>query len=118
MKIIAICLKFTDINLMFDEDDIKPPRVAPKLKAAPKIRQAYWYNFYKDAQLLEFWKLLPVLIVSYKNNGLTPNILNVRCQPLWYFIYLQVNTLKFLSGYCPSYALSNLSYPMPNSLFS
>ena len=49
------------------DDDEKPPRIAPKLKAAPKIRQVYWCNFHKDAQLPEFWKLRPVIIVSYKN---------------------------------------------------
>lgn len=48
------------------EDD-KPPRVAPRLKAAPSIRQLYWCDFPKDAHLPEFWKTRPVLVVSFKN---------------------------------------------------
>ena len=43
-----------------------PPRVAPRLKAAPKIRNLYWCDFPEDAQLPEFWKRRPVIIVSRK----------------------------------------------------
>jgi mRNA interferase MazF len=49
-----------------DEEE-KPPRVKPRLTAAPSIRQFYWCDFPKDAQLPEFWKTRPVLIVSFKN---------------------------------------------------
>ena len=49
------------------EEAEKPPRVAPKLKARPSIRQLYWCDFPQDAQLPEFWKRRPVVIVSYKN---------------------------------------------------
>jgi mRNA interferase MazF len=45
-----------------------PPRVSPRLKAAPKIRQLFWCDFPKDAQLPELWKCRAVLIVSYKNS--------------------------------------------------
>jgi mRNA interferase MazF len=48
-------------------EEEKPPRVDSRLKAAPAIRQLYWCDFPKDAQLPEFWKTRPVLIVSYKN---------------------------------------------------
>ena len=41
-----------------------PPRVPPRLKSAPKIRQLYWCDFPKDAQLPEFWKRRPVVILS------------------------------------------------------
>ena len=44
-----------------------PPRIKPKLKSAPKVRQLYWCDFPKDAQLPEFWKRRPVIILSYKN---------------------------------------------------
>ena len=44
-----------------------PPRIKPKLKSAPKIRQLYWCDFPKDAQLPEFWKRRPVVIVSFRN---------------------------------------------------
>ncbi|WP_282611269.1 type II toxin-antitoxin system PemK/MazF family toxin [Pelagibius sp. Alg239-R121] len=44
--------------------DNPPPQVEPKLKAAPKIRQLYWCKFPEDAQLPEFWKLRPVIIIS------------------------------------------------------
>ena len=48
-------------------DEITPPRVKPRLRAAPKIRQLYWCDFPKDAHLPEFWKRRPVVVVSYKN---------------------------------------------------
>ncbi|HET8918694.1 MAG TPA: type II toxin-antitoxin system PemK/MazF family toxin [Xanthobacteraceae bacterium] len=49
------------------EGDERPPRVDPHIPAAPAIRQLYWCDFPQDAQLPEFWKRRPVLIVSYKN---------------------------------------------------
>src|SRR5271154_6210644 len=45
----------------------KPPWVQPRIKAAPKIRQIYWCDYWKDARLPEMWKTRPVIIVSYKN---------------------------------------------------
>jgi mRNA interferase MazF len=45
----------------------KPPWVAPRIKAAPKIRQVYWCDFWRDARLPEMWKTRPVIVVSYKN---------------------------------------------------
>ena len=45
----------------------KPPRVAPKLRAVPAIRELYWCDFPHDAQLPEFWKKRPVVVVSFKN---------------------------------------------------
>jgi riboflavin synthase len=45
----------------------KPPRIEPSILAAPKIRQLYWCDFPEDAQLPEFWKRRPVIIISYKN---------------------------------------------------
>jgi mRNA interferase MazF len=62
-KIIEVVEKTTIIV----EDDYCPPRVPPRLKAAPKIRQLYWCDFPKDAQLPEFWKCRAILIVSFKN---------------------------------------------------
>jgi mRNA interferase MazF len=44
-----------------------PPRVAPRLIGAPKIRQIYWCDFPLDAQLPEFWKRRPVVILSYRH---------------------------------------------------
>lgn len=44
-----------------------PPRVAPRLKGAPKIRQLFWCDFPQDAQLPEFWKRRPVIVLSYRN---------------------------------------------------
>lgn len=48
-------------------EEPKPPRVAPRIIAAPKIRQVYWCDFPEDAQLPEMWKTRPVIVVSYKN---------------------------------------------------
>jgi len=48
-------------------EDNKPPKVAPKVKAAPRPGQIYWCDFPKDAQLPEFWKRRPVVILSPKS---------------------------------------------------
>jgi len=44
-----------------------PPKVMPRLTGAPKIRQLYWCDFPQDAQLPEFWKRRPVIVLSYRN---------------------------------------------------
>lgn len=44
-----------------------PPRIAPRLIGAPKIRQLLWCDFPQDAQLPEFWKRRPVIVLSYRN---------------------------------------------------
>jgi len=48
---------------MADEPEA-PPKIKPRLKAVPKVRQLYWCDFPKDAQLPEFWKWRPVIILS------------------------------------------------------
>lgn len=45
----------------------RPQRIKPRITAAPKLRQIYWCEFWKDAQLPEMWKTRPVIIISYKN---------------------------------------------------
>lgn len=52
---------------MAAEDHQPPPRVAPEVKAAPRIRQIYWCRLPVDAELPELWKIRPVIIVSYRN---------------------------------------------------
>ena len=44
-----------------------PPRVKPRLQAVPAIRELFWCDLPNDAQLPEFWKRRPVVIVSFKN---------------------------------------------------
>lgn len=44
----------------------QPPRVAPRIVAAPKARRVYWCDFPLDAHLPEFWKTRPVVILSPK----------------------------------------------------
>ena len=44
-----------------------PPKVPPRLTGAPKVRQLFWCDFPQDAQLPEFWKRRPVIILSYRN---------------------------------------------------
>lgn len=48
-------------------NETRPPAVKPRLKSAPKIRQMYWCDFPDDAQLPEFWKRRPVIVVSYRH---------------------------------------------------
>ncbi len=45
----------------------KPPRIQPRIVAAPKLGQIYWCDFPRDAQLPEMWKTRPVAVLSYKN---------------------------------------------------
>jgi mRNA interferase MazF len=45
----------------------KPQWVKPRIIAAPKIRQIYWCDFWKDAHLPEMWKTRPVIVISYRN---------------------------------------------------
>jgi mRNA interferase MazF len=49
------------------EPEQKPPRVQPRIIAAPKHGQLYWCDFWRDAQLPEMWKTRPVMVLSYKN---------------------------------------------------
>jgi mRNA interferase MazF len=45
----------------------KPPRVQPRIRAAPSIRQLFWCGFPEDAHLPEFWKCRPIVVLSFKN---------------------------------------------------
>lgn len=45
----------------------KPPRLKPRIKAAPQHGQLYWCDFWRDAQLPEIWKTRPIMVLSYKN---------------------------------------------------
>ena len=47
-------------------NDAVPPRVQPRIIAAPKHGQIYWCDFWLDAQLPEMWKTRPVVVLSYK----------------------------------------------------
>lgn len=49
------------------QKELPPPKVKPRVIAAPKIRQLYWCDFPQDAHLPEFWKRRPVIIISYRN---------------------------------------------------
>jgi mRNA interferase MazF len=62
---------------MADTDEI-PPRVAPRLRSAPKIRQLFWCDFPQDAQLPEFWKRRPVIVLSM-NATLYSSVVVVPC---------------------------------------
>jgi len=48
--------------------DEKPQWVQPRITAAPKIRQLYWCEYWRDARLPEMWKTRPVVVISYKNS--------------------------------------------------
>lgn len=58
-----------------------PPKIPPRLKSAPKIRQLYWCDFPKDAQLPEFWKRRPVIVLSHRNT-LYGSVTVVPCSTL------------------------------------
>lgn len=63
---------------MVDDEDLAPPRIKPKLRSAPKIRQFYWCDFPKDAHLPEFWKRRPVVVLS-KNATLFGAVTVIPC---------------------------------------
>jgi mRNA interferase MazF len=65
MKIIEV--QKTVTTVVIAQGDEKPPWVRPRVTAAPKLRQLYWCDFPKDAQLPEFWKTRSVFIVSCRN---------------------------------------------------
>lgn len=44
----------------------RPPRIQPRVKSAPRIKQIYWCDYPKDAHLPEFWKTRPVIVISRK----------------------------------------------------
>lgn len=46
----------------------KPPRVPPRLRAVPAIRDLFWCHFPEDAHLPEFWKCRPVIVISFRNS--------------------------------------------------
>ena len=52
--------------------EVRPPKVQPRIIAAPKLRQLYWCDFWRDAQLPEMWKTRPVVVVSYRNGLRSP----------------------------------------------
>ena len=65
-------------------DEKQPPRVEPRIRRAPRIRQIYWCYFPKDALLPEFWKHRPVLILSRTSNlygNVTVLPLTTKSQP-------------------------------------
>lgn len=61
-----------------DDGQEMPPRVRPSLRSAPRIRQLYWCDFPKDAQLPEFWKRRPVIVLS-KTARLDGTVIVVPC---------------------------------------
>lgn len=49
-----------------EDDSRKPPRVKPRLKSMPKVREIFWCDFQTDAQLPELWKRRPVVVASFR----------------------------------------------------
>ena len=44
-----------------------PPRIPPRITAAPKHGQVYWCDYPRDAHSPEMWKTRPIVVISYKN---------------------------------------------------
>jgi len=59
-------------------DDLPPPRVATTLTRAPRVRDLYWCRLPKDAELPEFWKERPAVVIS-RNAGLNGVVMVVPC---------------------------------------
>jgi len=103
-----------------------PPKVAPRIKAAPKIRQLYWCDFPKDAQLPEFWKCRSCLILS-KNATLHGAVTILPCtsqpQPGNKWAYKQTTTIDgradswVICNYPTTLAVSRLSIDRSGTKF-
>lgn len=52
------------VTIVMSSGAMTPPKIQPRIKSAPRVRQVYWCDFAKDAQLPEFWKSRPVVIIS------------------------------------------------------
>jgi len=60
----------------------KPPYVQVRIRSSPKIRQVFWCDFPRDAQLPEMWKTRPVVVLSYRNTLHGPcSIIPTSTQP-------------------------------------
>lgn len=57
----------------------RPPRVQPRIHAAPRVRQIYWCDFPKDAHLPEMWKTRPAVVISYRKHTLSGHCTVVAC---------------------------------------
>jgi mRNA interferase MazF len=64
---LAATRRFLLVGAMSHYDHEPPPRVQPKVKAAPRTRQVYWCRLPLDAELPELWKVRPGIIVSRDN---------------------------------------------------
>ena len=45
-----------------------PPRIQPRIKHAPRVRDVYWCDFPEDAHLPEMWKTRPVIMFGRKSS--------------------------------------------------
>jgi mRNA interferase MazF len=96
-----------------------PPRIKPRVKSAPKVRQVYWCEFPQDAQLPEMWKVRPVLIIGKKATlygRITALPLSSKSQPDNPYAYRIVSPIDgkdtwVICDYLISLAVSRLSPP-------
>ena len=100
-------------------DERTPPRVPPSIRWAPRIRQVYWCDLPEDAQLPEFWKRRPVLILS-KTSKLRGRVLilpfTTKSQPDNPMAYPMVSPLDgkqtwVICDYLTTVAVSRLHLP-------
>lgn len=52
------------VTIVLSNCAMVPPKILPRIKSAPRVRQVFWCDFAKDAQLPEFWKSRPVVVIS------------------------------------------------------
>ncbi len=50
------------------EEPNRPPRVTPQILAAPKAGQLYWCRLWNEAELPEFHKTRPALVIAHTNS--------------------------------------------------
>lgn len=56
-----------DATILYNPSLYKPRRIAPRIKAAPAIRQIYWCDFGMEPILPEMGKRRPAVIVSFRH---------------------------------------------------
>lgn len=60
----------------------KPPRKPSNINHRPSIRDVFWCDYPEDAQLPEFWKRRPVIVISKSHNHLKGTVVVLPCTTL------------------------------------
>ncbi|MCZ2203681.1 type II toxin-antitoxin system PemK/MazF family toxin [Bartonella sp. A5(2022)] len=97
----------------------KLPRIKPRIRSAPRIRQVFWCDFPHDVIVPEFWKQRLVLVISthaklHRNVTILPLTTQSQADnPAAYPIQSPINNKKswVICDYITTVSVSRLSAP-------